>query len=147
MPLQFSDIGVEALNQHHAAVRQHNDVELMVKHLTKNKVFQFSKDQHSDHALIDLYRHGLHSLAGKSGAHAKHLAKHKLRLRSRHGLTTDTYQSIYNSQLTANDHHELDPGSIEFTLDSDEDYGDENKMDDLEEEEDDAHNEIGMNVE
>jgi hypothetical protein len=142
----FSDIGVEALNQHHAAVRQHKDVELLVKHLTKNKVFQFSKDQHSEHLVIDLYRHGLHSLAGKSGAHAKHLAKHKLRLRSRHGLTTDTYQSVSNNQLTANDHHELDSGPIKFTLDSDEDCGDEDETDGLEEEEDDAHNEMGMNV-
>jgi hypothetical protein len=140
----FADLGVEAMNQYHAAVREHEDVELVVRHLTRSKVFQFSKDALSEHPVIDLYRQGLYSLSGKSGAHARHLAKHKLRLRSRHGLASDTYQSKHDEEL-ADDRREVESSPAVFTLDEDGDNGDEDDADDLEEE-NNSHNEEGMTV-
>ncbi|KAJ7506208.1 hypothetical protein B0H11DRAFT_2169972 [Mycena galericulata] len=68
----YRDLGVEDLNQHHAKVRQHKDV------------FDFGNDKISKQNVVDLYRHGLSRLAGSTGGHAKHLARHKLRFRTRH---------------------------------------------------------------
>lgn len=89
----FLDLGVEAQNQHHAHVRQHKDVGIITDHLTKANIFRFSKDKHSEHAVVDLYRHGIERLSGPMGGHEKHLAKHKLRLRTRHSRRSDTYHS------------------------------------------------------
>ncbi len=78
------ELGVDALNQRHSHVRQEKDVALLVTHLMKANVFNFGKDVKSAHTAAPLYPEGLRKLAGASGGHAKHLARHKLRLRARH---------------------------------------------------------------
>jgi hypothetical protein len=83
----YKDLGVEEINQHHAKVRQHTDVHLLLDHLIKAKIFQFAEDKASDHAVVDLYRNGLQQLAGHEGGHARHLARHFTTLRTRHGPT------------------------------------------------------------
>lgn len=64
---------------------QHKDVEILVNHLSKSNIFKFVDDKPSDHSVVDLYRSGCHRLAGKNGGHAKHLERHILRLKKRHG--------------------------------------------------------------
>jgi hypothetical protein len=83
----YEELGVEQQNQVHSEVAQHKDVEILVKHLTKHKVFDFQADKLSKHAVADLYCSGCTRLAGKDGGHAKHLARHKLCLRTRHSPT------------------------------------------------------------
>ncbi|KAK7007163.1 hypothetical protein R3P38DRAFT_3212828 [Favolaschia claudopus] len=78
------DLGVEEVNQHHAKVRQHKDVEILTGYFTSSDLFEFNKDKVSEQTVIDLYRHGLHRLAGTKGGHARHFARHKLRFRTRH---------------------------------------------------------------
>ncbi|KAJ7245498.1 hypothetical protein C8J57DRAFT_1438306 [Mycena rebaudengoi] len=67
----FEDMGVEDENQHHTKVSQHKDVALLLEHLCK--------DISSIHLVVDLYRTGLHRLAGPDGGHARHLRRHLLR--------------------------------------------------------------------
>ncbi|KAJ6631799.1 hypothetical protein B0H10DRAFT_1770811, partial [Mycena sp. CBHHK59/15] len=80
----FDDLGVEDEDQHHAKVRQHKDVDLLLDHLCNSKIFDFSQDIVSNHSVVDLYRTGLHRLARPDGGHAKHLHCHLLRSRTRH---------------------------------------------------------------
>ncbi|KAJ7684985.1 hypothetical protein DFH06DRAFT_1313354 [Mycena polygramma] len=80
----FEDLGVNDEDQHHAHVQQHKDVILLLQHLCVTKIFDFAQDKSSDHSVIDLYRTGLHRLAGPDGGHAKHLRRHALRSRTRH---------------------------------------------------------------
>jgi hypothetical protein len=93
----YQDLGVEDLNQYHASVRQHKDVEILVEHLVKNRIFEWSEDKASDHLLIDLYRNGLERVA--SGGHARHLKRHALRSRTRHNTASDTFQSLHVDSL------------------------------------------------
>ncbi|KAJ7854783.1 hypothetical protein B0H13DRAFT_2254728 [Mycena leptocephala] len=72
----FEDLGVNDEDQHHAHVRQRKDVALLLDHLCTSKIFDFSQDKSSNHTVIDLYRIGLHRLAGPDGGHAKHLRRH-----------------------------------------------------------------------
>jgi hypothetical protein len=72
------DLGIEADDQHHAEVKQHKDMQLLVNHLHESKIFDFASDRLSEHAVIDLYQFGLQQLAGHDGGHAKHLACHIL---------------------------------------------------------------------
>ena len=83
----FEDLGVEQQNQRHADVLQHRDVQIVTAHLLKTKIFDFHHDKPSTHTVVDLYRWGISRLAGKNGGHAKHLARHILRLRARHSDT------------------------------------------------------------
>ncbi|KAJ6545288.1 hypothetical protein B0H19DRAFT_955252 [Mycena capillaripes] len=78
------ELGVDIENKHHAKVRQDKDVRLLLKHLCTEKIFDFTVDTPSQHAVIDLYRGGLQRLAGPEGGHAKHLRRHYLRFRTRH---------------------------------------------------------------
>ncbi|KAJ7213112.1 hypothetical protein GGX14DRAFT_534293 [Mycena pura] len=78
----FDDLGVNDEDQHHAHVRQHKDVILLLEHLSESNIFDFSRDKSSDHTVIDLYRTGLYRLAGPDGGHAKHLRRHLLRSRT-----------------------------------------------------------------
>jgi hypothetical protein len=55
----FLDLGLKADDQHHAEVKQHKDVQLLVDHLCDSKTFDFSADKLSEHPVIDLYRTGL----------------------------------------------------------------------------------------
>lgn len=80
----FEDLGVFDEDQHHTHVSQHKDVILLLEHLLKSGIFDFSKDKQSDHLVVDLFRTGLHRLAGPRGGHARHLQRHVLRSRSRH---------------------------------------------------------------
>ena len=80
----FEDLGVERQNQRHAKVLQNRDVQIATLYLQKEDIFNFSKDKPSLHSVVDLYRSGIQRLAGKDGGHAKHLARHILRLRCRH---------------------------------------------------------------
>ncbi|KAJ7064236.1 hypothetical protein C8F01DRAFT_1209388 [Mycena amicta] len=80
----FDDLGVNDEDQHHAHVQQHKDVGLLLDHLCKSKIFDFSQDKASNHTVVDLYRTGLQHLAGPDGGHAKHLHRHILRARTRH---------------------------------------------------------------
>jgi hypothetical protein len=74
----YMDIGVEEINQHHSHVRQTKDIEILVQHFIKVNIFCFALDQPSEHAVVDLYRNGLHRLGGMAGGYAKHLMRHKL---------------------------------------------------------------------
>ncbi|KAF8194388.1 hypothetical protein K438DRAFT_1517877, partial [Mycena galopus ATCC 62051] len=80
----FEDMGMTDENQHHTKVSQHKDVTLLLAHFCWSKVFDFTADKSSDHTMVDLYRTGLHRLAGPNGGHAKHLRRHILRHRTRH---------------------------------------------------------------
>ncbi|KAJ7741731.1 hypothetical protein B0H16DRAFT_1323624, partial [Mycena metata] len=80
----LEDLGVYVEDQHHAHVQQHKDVELLLDHLCKSKIFEFDQDKVSDHNVVDLYRTGLQRLSGPDGGHAKHLRRHILRSRTRH---------------------------------------------------------------
>ena len=81
----FHDLGVEAVYQRHHHVQQTKDVEVLLAHFNRHHVFR--KDVSTDHAPVDLLRAGLQRVAGRNGGHAKHLTRHKLRLRTRHGDT------------------------------------------------------------
>lgn len=98
----FADIGVTT-NQHHAKLQQTKDIEILVLHLKNVKIFQFSFDRSSEHTVTDLYRHGLYQLAGPSGGHAKHLVRHKLCLRTQHGIDMDTYQNTSGAENILDD--------------------------------------------
>ncbi|KAJ7017268.1 hypothetical protein C8F04DRAFT_979707 [Mycena alexandri] len=78
------DLGIDIENKHHAKVRQDKDVGLILKHLSVERIFDFTADKPSQHAVIDLYRGGLQRLAGPDGGHAKRLRRHHLRFRTRH---------------------------------------------------------------
>ncbi|KAJ7174157.1 hypothetical protein C8R43DRAFT_1102631 [Mycena crocata] len=80
----FEDLGVEDENQHHTKISQHKDVALLLDHFCSSKIFDFTQDKRTDHMMIDLYRTGLHRLAGPNGGHARHLRRHILRSRTRH---------------------------------------------------------------
>ncbi|KAF9542265.1 hypothetical protein CPC08DRAFT_738717 [Agrocybe pediades] len=82
----FNELGVEYLNQRHAKVLQHKDIQILVKYFSKNSVFDFQADRLSSHIILDLYRSGSTRLAGQQGGHVKHLKRHVLRLRARHGF-------------------------------------------------------------
>jgi hypothetical protein len=84
----FQDLGVEDENQYHKKVSQHNDVKLLLEHFCKSDIFNFARDKTSNHFVVDLYRIGLHKLAGKDGGHERHLRRHILRSRSRHNKET-----------------------------------------------------------
>ncbi|KAJ6465270.1 hypothetical protein C8R45DRAFT_1173671 [Mycena sanguinolenta] len=79
-----AELGVDIENKHHAKVRQDKDVGLLLNHLSAERIFDFTADIASQHAVIDLYRTGLQRLAGSDGGHAKHLRRHYLRFRTRH---------------------------------------------------------------
>ncbi|KAJ7810639.1 hypothetical protein B0H14DRAFT_3090741 [Mycena olivaceomarginata] len=81
----FVNLGVFNEDQRHTDVSQHKDVILLVEHLCKSNIFDFSKDTTSDHLV---------RLAGPQGGHARHLQRHLLRSRIRH-------------------HNELPPGYLE----------------------------------
>ncbi|KAI0314793.1 hypothetical protein OF83DRAFT_1063183 [Amylostereum chailletii] len=90
----YEELGVQDINEHHAEVKLQKDVQILVKHLDRAKVFRWSEDQSSKHTVVDLYRNGLTRLAGKDGGHAKHLERHKLRFRTRHdGVVVDGLDS------------------------------------------------------
>ncbi|KAH9934210.1 uncharacterized protein B0H18DRAFT_1207744 [Fomitopsis serialis] len=80
----YKETGVRDVNEHHAKVQQHTDIRLLANHLVTSHALSFALDQVSEHAITDLFRTGLHQLAGPHGGHAKHLLRHRLRLRSRH---------------------------------------------------------------
>lgn len=107
----FEDIGVDSLNQRHSAVSQHADVQILAEHLQKYMIFDFSVDKKSQHAMTNLYDTGLARLAGKNGGHAKHLARHRLRLRTRHTHIDGEESSDINELLLA-----VDGGHIDFTV-------------------------------
>jgi hypothetical protein len=86
----------------------------------------------------------VYHLGGTTGGHAKHLVRHKLRLRTQHGTVTDTYQNVGNASegsyeeefLQAQDHYQP-----EFTI-SDKDNSDTLHVDNEQQgsdDEDDSH--------
>ncbi|KAJ7349600.1 hypothetical protein DFH08DRAFT_665325, partial [Mycena albidolilacea] len=80
----YEDLGVGDEDQHHSKVSQHKDVQILLKHFSKSRIFEFPFDKSSKHSVVDLYRTGLQRLAGHDGGHAKHLRRHILRSRIRH---------------------------------------------------------------
>ncbi|KAJ6612480.1 hypothetical protein B0H10DRAFT_1807499, partial [Mycena sp. CBHHK59/15] len=80
----FEDLGVSDEDQHHAKVKQHKDIMILLNHLCQFNIFDFLQDKLTEHTMVDLYRTGLHRLAGPDGGHAKHLRRHVLRSRTRH---------------------------------------------------------------
>ncbi|EAU91694.1 hypothetical protein CC1G_04462 [Coprinopsis cinerea okayama7 len=105
----FIDLGVELLNQHHANVSQHHDVKLTVAHFARHRVFDYENDKPSTLPVVDLYRFGALRLSGPDGGHSRHLARHKLRLRSRHGEETNPTLLDADPELqTAIDKDEID---------------------------------------
>ena len=81
----YHEIGVQDLNERHSRVQQHTDIQLLANHFVKSHAHDFSLDTLSEDLVTDLFRTGLRQLAGPQGGHAKHLARHRLHLRSRHG--------------------------------------------------------------
>jgi hypothetical protein len=99
----YEDLGVKELNQHHAKVRQHKDIHILLDHLIEGKIFQFCKDKVSDHALVDLYQNSLQCLAGEGGGHARHLAWHLATLCTCHSVvdlavSTTVVQVLHEAQ-------------------------------------------------
>ncbi|KAG2740620.1 hypothetical protein P692DRAFT_20851336 [Suillus brevipes Sb2] len=72
----FSQLGVDEINRYHSHVKQHQDIQMLVRHLMKHRVFDFNVDEQSTHHM------GWWS--------CKHLARHKLRLRMRHNEDNET---------------------------------------------------------
>ncbi|KAJ7726144.1 hypothetical protein DFH07DRAFT_782810 [Mycena maculata] len=122
----FEDLGVEDEDQHHAKVRQHKDVGLLLDHLCTSKIFDFQHDKASNHTVVDLYRTGLHQLAGPDGGHARHLHRHYLRSRVRHenqmppdSTSTPDNTSIHSETSTYEDDlEELQKLDRELALDN-----------------------------
>ncbi|KAJ6505903.1 hypothetical protein C8R47DRAFT_967587 [Mycena vitilis] len=112
------ELGVDIENKHHAKVRQVKDVGLILKQLCTEKIFDFTADKPSQHAVIDLYRGGLHRLAGPEGGHAKHLRRHYLRFRTRHENTLPPTSAAWSSD-EASELHNLER---ELVHDSDRPY-------------------------
>jgi hypothetical protein len=69
----FSQLGVDEINRYHSHVKQHQDIQMLVRHLMKHQVFDFNVDEQSTHHVVDLYHTGLHRLAGRDGGHANTL--------------------------------------------------------------------------
>ncbi|KIJ06175.1 hypothetical protein PAXINDRAFT_92403, partial [Paxillus involutus ATCC 200175] len=88
----FHDMGVEDQYQSHSHVSQHKDVLILVKHLVQSEVFDFDSDKATTRKVVDLYRTGVQRLAGTKGGHARHLIRHRLRLRKRHDRASDTFR-------------------------------------------------------
>ncbi|KAK7015673.1 hypothetical protein R3P38DRAFT_3321577 [Favolaschia claudopus] len=109
----YKDLGVEDVNQHHAKVRQHKDVEILTAHFTSSKLnlFVFTRDKISEQTVVDLYRHGLRRLSGSGGGHAKHLARHKLRFRTRHEQADPTMMAIYRSDRELEEGRDSQPST------------------------------------
>ncbi|KAI0313721.1 hypothetical protein OF83DRAFT_1209478 [Amylostereum chailletii] len=59
----FQELGVQSIKEHHAEVKQQKDVQILVKHFDRMKVFRWLEDQPSEHTVVDLYRNGLTWLA------------------------------------------------------------------------------------
>lgn len=118
----FSELGVEATNQHHAKVRQHKDVEMLAHHLWKNGVFNFASDKPSEHAVVDLYNIGCVLLAGEKAGHKKHLAKHTLQLCNQDKtITDDVLESAAALDCYLAQVHNID--ALEFALNDDDEHG------------------------
>jgi hypothetical protein len=133
----YEDLGVEELNQHHAKVRQHKDIHILLDHLVEGKIFQFCEDKVSDHALVDLYRNGLQRLAGEDGGHARHLARHLATLRTRHGAV-DLAMSATVREL----HEAQDSIPAQFTIQEVEDTEFRGYENEVEAEEEELHDEV-----
>ncbi|KAK7055762.1 hypothetical protein R3P38DRAFT_2498651 [Favolaschia claudopus] len=116
----YKDVGVEDVNQHHAKVRQHKDVELLIRYFTSSNLFDFTRDKISEQTVVDLYRHGLRRLAGNTGGHAKHLARHKLRFRTRHMEADANMLALYHGDRELEEGRDSEQAI--FTVDE-EDYG------------------------
>lgn len=84
-------MGVEDQNQHHSHVRQHKDVQILTRHFLQNNIFNFWQDVMTKRTVVDLYRTSLQRLSRSNGGHAKHLSRHRLRLRTRHGTSSDMF--------------------------------------------------------
>ncbi|KAJ7356531.1 hypothetical protein DFH08DRAFT_688215 [Mycena albidolilacea] len=125
----FENMGVEDENQHHTKVSQHKDIALLLEHFCKSNIFDFTKDKTSDHTSVDLYRTGIHRLAGPDGGHVKHLRRHILRSRTRHenqmppDYVPPQAPSTYNIVDTVEDNladlYELEQLDRELVLDND----------------------------
>ncbi|KAK7473220.1 hypothetical protein VKT23_001318 [Stygiomarasmius scandens] len=114
----LSDIGINVDDTHHAHVNQKEDILNLVKYFQYHKFFQFHHDHSSEHAVIDLYRVGIQRLAGVDGAHARHLERHKLRFRARHGGSNDNQLFEELAQYKPNStRDELQEESPTFILD------------------------------
>ncbi|KAJ7156078.1 hypothetical protein C8R43DRAFT_1096270 [Mycena crocata] len=116
----FEDLGVEDENQHHTKISQHKDVALLLDHFCSSKIFDFTQDKRTDHMMIDLYRTGLHRLAGPNGGHARHLRRHILRSRTQDSNTFEGEQrAIHNDfMLSDDDFAELEDLNRELALDN-----------------------------
>ncbi|KAF8989646.1 hypothetical protein BDQ17DRAFT_1474907 [Cyathus striatus] len=77
----FEEMGAENLNQHHTHVLQTKDVLIVLQHFEAHHLFDFTMDIPSSHKVTDLYTW-----------HRQHLARHKLRLRERHSLSSSDSQ-------------------------------------------------------
>lgn len=136
----FRELGVDDLNQHHAKVKQHKDIQLLVQHLRLAHTFDFAKDKVSHQTVVDLYRNGLHRLGGPDGGHAKHLARHQSRMRARHGNIGDNFGKGIFFGVDEGDEHERttsrDETRVEFILRDEDDLDDLQEMLDMEENDD-----------
>lgn len=110
----FSDLNIEHQNQQHIHVSQHRDIELLVKHFIKQKIFDFNSDARSEHAVVDLYQSGCIQLAGKNTGYSNHLKRHILRLCVRHGAinSPNSASSLLEDTELA---HARDSQQINFT--------------------------------
>ncbi|KAF6743280.1 hypothetical protein DFP72DRAFT_1101243 [Ephemerocybe angulata] len=119
----FEEMGIEELNQRHTHVGQEKDIIILVNHLRSFHPFDFTKDQPSPQAVVNLYHYGLQRLAGSDGGHRRHLARHKLRLRERHSSSDTNIPDDPQDQILAREwEHDLgvaaDAAAVDFTLGS-----------------------------
>ncbi|KAF8178739.1 hypothetical protein BJ912DRAFT_1033225 [Pholiota molesta] len=101
----FSDLNIEHQNQQHVHVSQHRDIELLVKHFIKEKIFDFESDVLSEHPVVDLYRSGCIRLAGNNTGHSNHLKRHILHLRTQEG---DEFEEMTNQSMQSPEMDEED---------------------------------------
>ncbi|KAG2021112.1 hypothetical protein CC2G_006374 [Coprinopsis cinerea AmutBmut pab1-1] len=101
----FEELGVEQQNQKHSHVSQSNDIRLLREYLESRHVFKWDRDTPSTGNFINLFTEGQKRLSGPTGGHAKHLARHTLRHRSRHSIVEEscTQPDIYQELEIAKD--------------------------------------------
>lgn len=115
----FKAMGVQRINEHHAAVKQHKDIQILTGFMESRKVFRFDEDTLSEHAVVDLFRHGLRRLSGPQGGHAKHLERHALRFRTRHGKDAFNGLTVGEKEREKELYQELEHGIDRAGVDCD----------------------------
>lgn len=92
----FKDLKVEEVYQCHAHLQQKKDVQVLVLHMMRNRVFDFDNDRQSEHVVTDLFCTGFYWLAGQNGGHIKHLLHYQLHLCTHHNQASKSVDTPPN---------------------------------------------------